>query len=181
MPEPAGHAVAVLKRRVEDLTADLEYWKTHAEQLQRELDTGVSAWRDRIMRDATRRYDTGPHTSTWVVATRRIPDAADTGGVWGLLHRRDPVVPPRIVPPKPSGGQRARYLTGEVRDAGPGSHIGVALCGLPLMADELWIKADRLIKSAAGRSGTSDTALCGLCSYLAGTPTLDAAWEAIRQ
>lgn len=162
-----------IEQRVDSLENDRDYYKSLAEDRQKALDSQVTDERERIMRDATRRFETGKMDSTWVAATRQIPD---TRKAWGLLHHRDPSTPPKIVPP--TTRVRPRYLNGDIRDAGPGSHIGVALCGLPLLAEELWIRADHMIKAGANGGWVPD--LCGMCSYLAGQPTVDAAWEAIK-
>jgi hypothetical protein len=108
--------------------------------------------------------------ATWVMATRNTPGSRDVV----VLHHRDPAAHPRILSPA-VGTIRGRRLTGEVRDAGPGSHIGKALCGMGLSADELWARADHLIRGVVGSGAPAGrVALCERCAGLAGQSTLEA-------
>lgn len=161
----AGSTKADLQAEVERLTAREQY--LHQE-------------RQRIMADAQRNHARGKLTEQWVGATYRVVEHSATGPVFGTLHVRDPHAPPLLKEPTTRGG---RYLSGRTREAGPGSHIGLALCGWPLMADELWVAARGILQHAYNRqrhAGVCDSvALCGMCSYLSGQPTIDAAWEAI--
>lgn len=167
MPQPASQATLV------QLRDDNAYLTERVKELQRQLDTQVSYERDNLMRDATRRYKAGRMTRTWVIATHRLITADHED----VAHHHDPLTPPRTV--TPTTVRRPRYLNGDIRDAGPGSHIGVALCGRPLMADELWCRADHLIRGPASNANSFLT-LCGMCSYLSGQPTLSDAWEVLR-
>ena len=97
----------------------------------------------------------------------------------GVLHVQDPAVPPHLVTP---ATVRGRYLDGSIREAGPGSHIGRALCGLPMMADEVWCAARSTLQHAVNhgrREVCGCAALCGMCSYLSACPTFETALEAM--
>lgn len=176
----ADRTYADLTRHAEALDRDLRLARARADSLQLQLDQQVSHERELIMRSAVERHAAGKSRERWVVATHRsLSD--DPNNVLGVLHVKDPTAPPRIVKPTTRHG---RYQNGDTREAGPGSHIGLALCKLPLMADELWVVADHVLKSAArqqknGGSGRY-VALCGMCSYLSGQPTIEAAMEALR-
>lgn len=163
-----------LGRLNESLRSDLDYAERKYEDLRRQIDEQVSNERERIMQDALRRHAKGERDQRWVVATRRLVCDAEEEGVFGVLHVRDAMQAPRIV--KPTVRLRGRYMNGETREAGPGSHVGLALCGLPFMAEQLWVVADRLLKF-----NSNGYELCGMCSYLSGQPTIEAAREALRK
>jgi hypothetical protein len=166
---------------IADLERDLGIARADAAALRRQLDQQVTYERERIMQEAVRRHATGRTAEQWVMATRRLVTDPPADTMFGQLHVRDARIAPRIVKPTTRGG---RYLNGDTREAGPGSHIGLGLCGLPLMADESWVRADHALKHAFNhqqRSGSCECyPLCGMCSYLSGQPTIDAAMEALR-
>jgi len=162
-----------------DRLRDEVLWlRAERDRLIREAAEQVSQERERIMRDALR-CATKPRTGTeWVAPANRLLVDVD-GPSFGVLHVRDPAVPPYLAPPTT---RRGRYLSGDVREAGPGSHIGKALCGLPLMADEVWCSARGSLQHAVnhGRAGLCEcVALCGMCSYLSACPTVETALEAM--
>jgi hypothetical protein len=160
----------VLKRchaaeaRVKELEDEVDRLRSH--------DQWLAGERDRIIADNLRRGQQGKIRESWMIATnQRLDDD------WpGALHCRDPHTQPHLAPPTTV---RGRYINGRIREAGPGSYIGLALCGEPLLADHLWVTANHCLK-AASRNPNSRYELCGMCSYLAGTPTIEAAWEACR-
>jgi hypothetical protein len=160
----------VLKRslaaeaRVKELEAELDGLRSHHQWLAGE--------RNRIMADNLRRHQQGKIRERWLIATNRRLDNDSSS----TLHCRDATSPPHLAEPTTV---RGRYINGRIREAGPGSYIGLALCGEPLLADHLWVTADHALK-AAYRNPNSRYELCGMCSYLAGTPTIEAAWEACR-
>ncbi|WP_326642942.1 hypothetical protein OG884_05945 [Streptosporangium sp. NBC_01755] len=145
-------------------------------RLTREAAQQVIWERERIMRDWTRRAAKPPAGTEWMAPTNRL--AADDGPAFGVLHVRDPAVSPHLAPPTT---RRGRYLSGDVREAGPGSYIGKTLCGEPMMADEVWCSARGSLQHAVNHGKTGPcrcVELCGMCSYLSACPTIEAAWEA---
>lgn len=171
-------AEQVAKVSKDALRAEVMWLLDENTRLTREAAQQVTWERERIMREWTRRAAKPPARTEWMAPTSRLIVDGD-GPAFGTLHVRDPAVPPHLAPPTT---RRGRYLSGDVREAGPGSYIGKALCGWPMMADELWCSARGSLQHAVnhGRAGLcSCVELCGLCSYLSACPTLEAAWEAM--
>ncbi|MFI6510087.1 hypothetical protein ACIBCT_20985 [Streptosporangium sp. NPDC050855] len=165
------------KASEETLRREALFLRVEVDRLRREADEQVSAARAQTMTNWLRRSAHPPAGTLWMGPTNHL--APDDGPAFGTLHVRDPAVPPHLEPPTT---RRGRYTSGAVREAGPGSYIGVTLCGQPMMADDLWCAARGILQHAANHAKTElcrCVELCGKCSYLSACPTVEAALEAM--
>lgn len=146
-------------------------------RLRREAAEQVTWERERTMSRWTKQATNPDAGVRWMSPTNRLLDAGEDPSL-GLLHVHDPAVPPYLAKP---ATKRGRYQSGDIREAGPGSYIGKTLCGMPMMADELWCSARRTLQHAVNHNSSGlcrCVELCGMCSYLSACPTVEAAWEA---
>lgn len=168
----------ILNATKDALRGEALWLRSEVLRLQREAGHQLSDHRERIMRAWIRNYPRAKDRVRWMSPTARIVGQDDFPPM-GYLHVHDPAVPPHLAKPTTI---RGRYQNGDIREAGPGSYIGKALCGLPMMADEMWCSAKMALQHAVNhgkREWCDCIALCGMCSYLSACATYEDALEAM--